>query len=116
MKPLRPSRLRSESGASFFAVLAALLLAAGLYFGYFKTQESGGERSVGIAAVDSSRSFACRMNRQTIERQIRQWTESHDGDTPTLDELDAEVGPLASCPEGGYYSLEGTTVHCSEHR
>jgi hypothetical protein len=56
------------------------------------------------------------MNRQTIERQITSWTANHDGDVPTLDELDGEVGPLATCPEGGYYSLEGRTVVCSEHR
>jgi hypothetical protein len=112
----RPQGLRSESGASFVAVLVAMLLAGALYFGYFKGGETVGERSVGIAAIDGSRKFACRMNRQTIERQIKSWMASHEGDVPTLDELDEDVGPLATCPEGGYYSLDGTSVACSEHR
>ena len=115
MRAYRSRVLRSQAGASFAAVLMALVLVGALYFGYFEMQQVSGERSVGIASVDKTKSFACRMNRQTIERQMGSWTASHDGDVPTLDDLDAEVGPLASCPEGGSYSLEGHAVHCSQH-
>ena len=108
--------LRSERGGSFVVVLMALLLGAALYFGYFKAQQSGGERSTGVAAIDRSRVFACQTNRQTIERQLTMWTVNHDGDTPTLDAVERENGSLPSCPEGGTYSLQGHSIVCSLHQ
>jgi hypothetical protein len=105
----------SERGASFVAVLMALALAAALYFAYFQTQGSISDQKVGIAAIEGSRSFACRTNRQTIERQLTTWLVDHDGEIPTLDDLDSELGPLPTCPEGGRYALSGRTVGCSKH-
>lgn len=105
----------SERGASFVAVLMALAIAAALYFGYFRTQGSVGEQKVGIAAIEGSRSFACRTNRQTIERQLTSWLVNHDGDVPTLVGLEAEMGQLPTCPEGGRYALAGRAVSCSKH-
>lgn len=110
------SLLRSENGASFVAVVMALALGAALYFAYFQTQGTVSNEKVGIAAIDTSRSFACRTNRQTIERQLTSYLVDHDGDVPTLEDLDEAVGPLPSCPEGGEYALSGHTVTCSKHR
>jgi hypothetical protein len=116
MSALRANVLRSQDGASFVAVLMALLIASALYFGYFELQQKGGERSTSIAAVNGSRAFACRTNRQTIERQLLMWTVNHPDETPTLDDVERESGPLASCPEGGTYSLNGRSVVCSLHQ
>jgi competence protein ComGC len=115
MNASRLRSLRSESGAGFFFVLMALLVVAVLYFGYFKMQQQGGERSTGIAAINNSRAFACRTNRQEIERQITAWEAEHDGEPPTLDALAAEFGRLPTCPEGGTYTLVGRKVKCSKH-
>jgi hypothetical protein len=93
----------------------ALVIAAALYFGYFRTRGSVSEQKVGIAAIEGSRSFACRTNRQTIERQLTSWLVNHDGDVPTLGDLEAEMGPLPTCPEGGRYALAGHAVSCSKH-
>jgi uncharacterized protein HemX len=112
---LRPV-LSSESGASFVAVVMALALGAALYFAYFQTQGTISDQKVGIAAIDTSKSFACGTNRQTIERQLTSYLVEHDGDVPTLDGLDAALGPLPSCPEGGDYALSGHTVTCNKHR
>ena len=108
--------LLSEDGASFVAVVMALALGAALYFAYFQTQGTVSNQKVGIAAIDTSRSFACRTNRQTIERQLTSYLVDHDGDVPTLGDLDAAVGPLPSCPEDGEYALSGHTVTFSKHR
>ena len=116
MSVLRPCGLGSEKGATMVALLMAMLIAAALYFGYFELQKSGGERSTGIAVVNGSRAFACRTNRQTIERQLMMWAVNHPDDTPSLDALERESGPLASCPEGGTYSLSGSSVVCSLHQ
>ena len=93
----------------------AMAIAAALYFGYFQMQGPVNQAKSGVAAIDGSRAFACRMNRQTIERQIDAWIVGHDGETPTLASLDEDLGPLPSCPEGGEYSLSGRSVRCSEH-
>jgi hypothetical protein len=107
--------LASEAGAGFFAVILAMAIAAALYFGYFQMQGGVREVKTGMAAIDGSRAFACRTNRQTIERQIDAWIVNHEGDTPTLAALEADFGPLPTCPEGGRYSLSGRRVRCSEH-
>ncbi len=113
---MTPRFWHSESGFGFVAVLLAMLVAAVLYFGYFHLQNVSGERSTATNAIDNSRAFACRTNRQQIERQITMWQVNHPGETPTLDALDAESGPLPSCPQGGHYSLSGQHVLCSFHR
>ena len=96
----------------FFSVLLALLALAALYFGYFDFGVTKkGERSSGITAIDRSRDFACRMNRQTIEREISMWRVNHEGEPASLEAL----GTTVSCPEAGRYSLSGGKVRCSEH-
>jgi competence protein ComGC len=105
----------SQRGFSFVAVLLALLVAAVLYFGYFKLQSTQGERSTGVAALDASRSVACRTNRQSIERAITAWQVNHPEDPPTLDALQADGFRVPQCPEGGQYQLVGREVHCSRH-
>jgi hypothetical protein len=107
---------RDERGAAFMAVLVALLIAAALYFGYFKLDGSGGERRGGIAAIDTSREFACRTNRQTIERAMMMWSASHPDEPPTLAALAADGIGTQTCPQGGHYELSGTAVICSKHR
>jgi hypothetical protein len=107
--------LSSETGAGLFAVILAMAIAAALYFGYFQMQGTVEEAKTGMAAIDGSRSFACRTNRQTIERQIDAWIVNHEGETPRLAGLEADFGPLPTCPEGGVYSLSGRRVRCSKH-
>jgi hypothetical protein len=107
--------LRNQHGVSFVAVLIALLIGAALYFGYFTLHDGTGRRSVGVAAIDSSRAVACRANRQTIERALIAWAQTHDGETASLNALAADGVHLPSCPEGGTYSLTGNSVRCSAH-
>ena len=101
---------------SFVAVLVALLIAAALYFGYFKMQGAMGQKSTGVAALDASRAVACRVNRQNIERDIAMWSVNHPDDPPTLGALQADGLRIPSCPEGGRYDVVGREVHCSVHR
>ena len=105
----------NQRGVSFVAVLVAMLIAAALYFGYFKLGSGTSERSVGITAIGSSRAVACRTQRQNIERDITMWSVNHDGETPTFAALEADGHHIPSCPEGGRYELVGREVHCSKH-
>jgi competence protein ComGC len=105
----------NQRGLSFVAVLVAMLIAAVLYFGYFKMQGAMSARSAGITAIDASRAVACRTQRQNIERNIMAWSVNHDGETPTFAALEADGFHTPSCPEGGRYELVGREVHCSKH-
>ena len=105
----------NQRGVGLVAVLMAVLIAAALYFGYFKLQSGMGERSTSVTAIGASRTVACRTQRQDIERNITLWSVNHDGDTPTLAALEADGFRTPSCPEGGRYELVGREVHCSKH-
>jgi len=107
--------LRDARGFSFAAVLFALLIAAVLYFGYFKMQNAGSDRAKGVSALDASRAVACRTNRQNLERDIELWAVNHPDEAPTLAGLRAEGIRIPSCPAGGRYELVGRSVHCSVH-
>lgn len=115
LDPGRTRRYRSEAGFGFAAVLMALLIAAVLYFGYFKMQDTRGGQATRITALDTTRDVACRSNRQTIERAIVMWSVNHDGEAPSLNGLAQDGIDVPSCPEGGTYSLAGNSVHCSKH-
>ena len=112
---MRQRRSRSERGASFIAVLMAMLIVGALYFGYLKLNTAKSERAVGIAAIDASRVVACRTNRQTIERSLVMWSVNHPDEAPSLAALEADGIGVPSCPEGGRYELEGRQVQCSKH-
>ena len=92
-------------------VLLALLVAAVLYLGWFQAGETTQQTRQTVGAVDASKAFACRSNRQTVEREIQMWLVNNPGETPSL----AAVGSTARCPEGGEFVLQGTAVHCSRH-
>lgn len=109
------SRLRDQAGIGFVSLLLALLIAAALYFGYFKMQQVSGERSSGIAAIDASRAVACRANRQTIERAIGIWAINHPDEQPSIAALEADGVRLPTCPEGGQYAIVGRDVRCNRH-
>jgi len=106
---------RDQQGMSFVAILVALLIAAALYFGYFKLQGSMSERSPGITAINTGREVACRTQRQSIERDITFWSVSHADDAPSFAALEADGIRIPSCPEGGRYELVGRHVECSVH-
>jgi len=112
---MRQRRSRSQRGASFIAVLVAMLVVAALYLGYLKLNTVKTERAVGIAAIDASRVVACRTNRQTIERALVMWSASHADEAPSLAALKADGIGVPSCPEGGRYELDGRQVRCSRH-
>ena len=105
----------NQRGVSLVAVLMAMLIAAALYFGYFKLQSGMSERSTTVTAIGASRAVACRTQRQDIERNIVLWSVNHDGETPTFAALEADGLRTPSCPEGGRYELVGREVHCSKH-
>jgi competence protein ComGC len=105
---------RSESGLGAIALIVVLLILAVLYLGYFRMQSAMSEKKTTITAIDNSRAFACKTNRQTVERQIQMWQVNHPGEAPSLAALAAD-GFVATCPEGGTYSLDGTHVRCSKH-
>ncbi len=94
----------------------ALVIAAVLYFGYFRMQGAMSGRSGGVAALDAGRAVACRSNRRNIEGAITYWAVEHPDDTPTLAALERDGQHVPSCPEGGRYSIVGRSVECSIHR
>jgi competence protein ComGC len=109
--------IRNQRGFGFVSILLALLIAAALYFGYFKMQNTmGSGRTTGIAAINASRAVACRTQRQQIERDIGLWSVNHPDEPPTLAALEHDGLRIPACPEGGHYSIDGRTVHCSVHR
>lgn len=109
------SVLHDSRGMSFVSVLAAMLILALLYFGYFRMQGMMNEQSVGITAIDASRAVACRTQRQAVEREIDLWSVDHPDESPTLASLERAGVHIPSCPEGGVYSVEGKRLHCSLH-
>lgn len=108
--------LRDESGFGFVAILVALLIAAALYFGYFKMQSVTAEKTTGIQAINVSRAMACRANRQNLEQAIALWAVNHPDDEPTIAALRADGVQIPTCPEGGRYDIAGRNVLCSVHR
>ncbi len=107
--------LENQRGFGFVSVLLALLIAAVLYFGYFKMQDTMSARSTGIAALDSSRTVACRANEANIESNIQLWAVDHPGEDATIDALRASGLNIPTCPSGGTYSITANKVHCSIH-
>jgi len=105
----------SERGFSIVAVLLILLILGALYVGYRELHSVATVQQPPLAALDASRAFACKTNRQTVEREIQMWLVDHPGETPNLAALAAAGIRLPSCPEGGTYSLDGVTVRCSKH-
>lgn len=107
--------LRSERGIGVVALLIVLFVAAVLYVGYRELRSAATVQQPPLAALDSSRAFACKTNRQTVEREIQMWLVNHPGETPSFAALEADGVRVPSCPQGGTYSLEGSTVRCSKH-
>jgi len=108
-------RPAGQRGFTFVAVLLALLIAAALYFGYFRMQSAMSERSAGVSALNTARAVACRTNRQNIERDVAMWSVNHPDERPSFAALEAEGIHIPACPEGGRYEFVGRTVHCSVH-
>jgi hypothetical protein len=106
---------RLQQGLGAVAVIVALLIAAILYFGYFGMQSAMTEQKRTVTAIDTSKAFACKTNRQTVEREVQMWLVNHPGETPSLAALHSDGGGTATCPEGGTYRMEGVRVLCSTH-
>lgn len=109
-------RLASQRGLAGIIVMLALLIAAVLYLGYFRAQSTTQETKSGVGAIDSSRAFACKTNRQTAERDIQMWLVNHPGESPSIAALEADSIRLPTCPEGGTYSIDGMQVQCTKHQ
>ncbi len=106
-----------QAGFSFVAILVALLVAAALYFGYFRFQSSmSGERTKGIQSIAAAKDVACRTQRQQIERDLQLYSADHDQPARSLDDLRHAGISVPGCPEGGEYRLSGTRVVCSKHQ
>ena len=110
---LRPQH-RCDAGLGAIAVIVALLVAALLSLGYFQMQ-SAMQPTQAVSTIDTSKAFACKTNRQTVERELQMWLVDHPGETPSLAALAADDGAAAHCPEGGDYTLVGLQVRCSTH-
>ncbi len=108
--------MRNQRGVGFIAVLLALLIAAALYFGYFKMHSAMRPSGTGITAINAATAVACRTNRQNIERDITMWSVNHPNEQPSFAALQAEGIHIPTCPEGGRYDLVGRQVRCSVHR
>jgi hypothetical protein len=108
-------KMGSERGLGGIAVIVALLVAALLYLGYFRMQSTTSETQRGIAAIDNSRAFACKTNRQSVEREIQMWLVNHPGEVASFAALESDGAHIATCPDGGTYSLDGFRVRCSKH-
>jgi hypothetical protein len=105
------SRCRDQAGLGAIAAILALLFVALLYLGYQRMQDAMRPPQGPATTIDASRTFACRTNRQTAEREVQMWLVNHPGETPTLE----AIGSAARCPEGGAYRLDGVRVLCSRH-
>src|SRR5215510_12329058 len=116
MRVVWPAPLRNQHGVGFVAVLLALLIAAALYFGYFRMQGATSGRSAAVSAIDASRGVACRTQRQQIERDITMWAVNHPDEPPSIAALQADGIRVPSCPECGHYDIVGREVRCSVHR
>ncbi len=99
-------------GIGAIAVILALLIAALLYLGYMGMQSAMQPTTRAVSTLDTSKAFACKTNRQTVEREIQMWIVDHPGETPSL----AAVNSSARCPEGGDFRLDGLHVSCSTHQ
>jgi hypothetical protein len=108
--------MSSQRGLGAIALILALLVAALLYLGYVQMSSTMKATKTTVAAVDNTRAFACRTNRQTVEREIQMWLVGHPGETASFAALESDGAHIASCPEGGTYSLEGGRVTCSKHQ
>jgi len=106
---------RAQDGFTLIAVLLALLIAAALYFGYFKMQSTMSARSTGVSAIDAAGAVACRSNRQNVERDVAMWSVNHPDEMPSFHALEAEGIHIPTCPQGGRYELLGRGVRCSVH-
>jgi Tfp pilus assembly protein PilX len=104
-----------QRGFGAIVLIAVLLVAALLYFAYFRTQSGVSEKKTAVSAIDNSRAFACKTNRQTVEREIQMWRVNHPDEAPSLAALEADGAHVATCPEGGTYSLIDGAVVCSRH-
>jgi hypothetical protein len=58
---------------------------------------------------------ACRANRANAERDVQMWLVNHPGEPPTIATLEADGIRIATCPDGGAYSIEGVNVACDKH-
>ena len=107
--------LRSQHGFGAIVLVLALLLIGVFYLAYLHTRSAVGEQKRTISAIDATRAFACRTNRQTVEREIQLWQVNHPDEPPSFAALEADGIHIPSCPEGGTYSLDGLSVRCSKH-
>jgi competence protein ComGC len=107
--------LRSQRGFGAIVLVLALLLIGVFYLAYLHTRSAVGEQKRTIGAIDATRAFACRTNRQTVEREIQLWQVNHPDEPPSFAALEADGIHIPSCPEGGSYSLDGLSVRCSKH-
>ena len=106
---------RNSNGFSFVSILVAMLIIAALYFGYFRLGSTPAEKSVGIQAIDTSKTVACRTQRQQLERDIQMYEANHDGPPSSLADLEHEGIRIPACPEGGRYALAGKHITCTRH-
>jgi archaellin len=104
-------RRPGQSGIGALGVIAAVLIAAFLYVAYHAMQAGMQPTKRAVSTLDTSKAFACKTNRQTVEREIQMWLVNNPGETPSL----AVIGSTAQCPEGGEYTLTGVHVSCSKH-
>jgi competence protein ComGC len=111
-----PARWAADrAGLGALAIIVALLILAVLSLGYFQMQSAMRDQKTTLGAIDTSKAFACKANRQTVEREIQMWLVDHPGETPSLAALEADGVRPPTCPEGGTYSVEGVRVRCSTH-
>ena len=108
--------MTSERGLGAIGLVVAMLIAALCYLAYLNMIPSTQTPKSTVAAVDQTRAFACRTNRQTVEREIQMWAVNHPGETASLAALEADGAHVASCPDGGEYALANGHVHCSKHQ
>src|SRR5258708_40026397 len=100
--------LRSpQRGLGAIALILALLLIGGFYLAYAHLRSTVGERQRTITAIDATRAFACKTNRQTVEREIQLRQVQHPGDPPSFAALEAGGAHSPRCPGGVSKSRSG---------
>ena len=107
--------MSSERGLGAVALIIVLLVAGLCYLGYAGMRSAMEKQTAAVTTLDGTRGFACLTNRQTLEREIQMWSVNHAGESVSLAALASGGAHVASCPQGGAYTLDGPHVRCSKH-
>jgi len=109
---------RRRGNLSLVGMLVVLLIIAILVNNQLSNPGGGGYGTVNNATanIEKGREAACTANRVGGRLNVNMWLMQNQGQTPTMEALNAAGMRIQPCPDGGTYTfLEGGEIHCSKH-